>query len=45
MRPCEHPEFRDILVAVAAERGLSEQIAEKDYYVTEALMNAACPRH
>jgi hypothetical protein len=37
MRLCEHPDFRDILIAVAAERDLSEQIAEKDYYVTEAL--------
>lgn len=37
MRLCEHPDFRDILIAVAAERGVTEQIAEKDYYVTEAL--------
>lgn len=37
MRLCEHPDFGDILVAVANERGISEQIVEKDYYVTEAL--------
>lgn len=37
MRLHEHPDFRDIVVAVAAERGISEQIVEKDYYVTEAL--------
>lgn len=37
MRLHEHPDFRDLLVAVAAERELSEQIVEKDYYVTEAL--------
>jgi hypothetical protein len=37
MRLHEHPDFRDVVVAVAAEREISEQIAEKDYYVTEVL--------
>ena len=40
MKLCEHPEFYDAIVAAKehfAESGFSEQLIEKDYYVTEAL--------
>ncbi len=41
MRLCEHPDFQDILIAAAALHGVSEQIVEKDYYVTQALRAVA----
>jgi Nucleotidyl transferase AbiEii toxin, Type IV TA system len=40
MRLHQHPDFRDALVAAGfhfAARGISAQLIEKDYYVTEAL--------
>jgi hypothetical protein len=40
MRLHEHPDFRDALIAAGAHfsaRGISTQLIEKDYYVTEAL--------
>jgi Nucleotidyl transferase AbiEii toxin, Type IV TA system len=44
MRLYEHPDFRDALVAAGAHfatRGISAQLIEKDYYVTEALRSIA----
>lgn len=37
MRLLEHPDFATILIATSEHFGMPPQIAEKDYYVTEAL--------
>ena len=40
MRLHQHSEFRDAIVAAStyfAPKGISTQLIEKDYYVTEAL--------
>jgi len=37
MRLFEHPDFATILIATSEHFGMPPQIAEKDYYVTEAL--------
>jgi hypothetical protein len=40
MRLHQHPDFRDAIVAASnyfAPKGISTQLIEKDYYVTEAL--------
>ena len=44
MRLYQHPDFRDAIVAASnhfAPKGISTQLIEKDYYVTEALRTIA----
>lgn len=37
MRLFEHPDFEQVVIRAAERSGVSEQFAEKDYYVTEIL--------
>lgn len=37
MRLAEHPDYRDLLIAAAADQGLPEVFLEKDYWITEIL--------
>ena len=37
MRLVDHPDYRDLLLAAAAEHSLPEVFLEKDYWITEIL--------
>lgn len=44
MRLFEHPDFMTIMIATGEHFGMRPQLAEKDYYVTEALRGGCALR-